>query len=141
MSVSSVITALQVKHASLTGITTASTTVHASLNTADLPRIITLPGAATWNHAAMAFPRSERIYIVRCYVSPIAQGEGIDEGYQDTVTMIQTMGDAYKVWQDWHGANFEQIATVTDGGHVVLEYAGIMYHGVEFQLTLVEKPT
>ena len=140
MSVSSVITALQAKHATLSGVTSAPTAVPASLNTADLPMIITLPGPATWNHAAMALPRTERTYVVRCYIDAVAQGLGVDEGYQSTVTMIQTMGDAYKVWQNWNSTNFEQIRTVSDEGHQILNYAGVDYHGCTFQLSIVEKP-
>lgn len=140
MSIASVITALQTKHASLSGIVTAPTAIPAVLDTARLPAVIVLPGPATWSNQAIGLTRNDRVYNVRLYVAPIAQGQGIDEGYQATITLMQTLGAVYTDWPNWHGSSFEQITDVADDGHQVLQYAGIDYHGATFRLNITEKP-
>lgn len=140
MSVSSVISALQAQHATLTGITSAPTRIPASLNTALLPIVITLPASGTWAHAAIGLNRQDRSYKVRLYVAPVAQGEGVDEGYQDTITLIQTLGASYVDWPTWVGTSFEQLREISDSGHIVMSYAGTAFHGCEFTLSIAEKP-
>lgn len=140
MSIASVITALQAKHVGLSGVKTAPTAVPSSLNTAQLPIVIVLPGPAAWSNQAIGLTRNDRTYNVRVYVAPIAQGQGIDQGYQATIALMQTLGAAYVDWPNWHGSNFEQMTAIADDGHQVLSYAGIDYHGATFRLNITEKP-
>ena len=140
MSIKTVTTALQTKWASLSGVTSAPTEMPASLNSADLPIALTYPGPGTWNLHSLTMKRGSRTYIVRVFVAPVALGQGVDEGFQDTLTLMQTFGEAALDWSSWRGSDFEQIATITDNGHEILTFAETAYHGFTLQLEIVEKP-
>lgn len=142
MSISSVIAAMQTIHASISGVTSAPTAIPGALNTAALPTVIMLPGPGEWLNLTTdhTLARQVRDYHVNVYVAPIAQGEGIDEGYQTTLTLLQLFGDEY-VSDITGGGAFEQMRIIRDTGHTVLRYADIDYHGFTFILNVKEKPT
>lgn len=142
MSISAVITAMQAIHGAISGVTTAPTAVPGALNTADLPMVLMLPGSASWLNLTtdQTLGRQQRDYLVQVYVAPIAQGQGVDEGYQDVVTLLQSFGATY-VADITGGGAFEQMRIIRDSGHQVLQYAGVDYHGFIYTLTIKEKPT
>jgi len=140
MSVSTVITALQTEWATLSGVTKAPTAMPASLNTADLPMALSFPGPGQWNLHSLTLKRQERNYVVKVYLAPVAQGQGVDEGFQDTVTLMQTFGAAALDWPTWKSTSFENITSITDNGHEILSFAELNYHGFTLTLTVVEKP-
>ena len=95
MSVSTTITGIQAVNAAITGVSSAPTTMPASLKTASLPLAITIPGPAEWQNNSDGWGFQFRTYMVRVYVKPIAQDIPADGGFQDAVTLIQRFGDKY----------------------------------------------
>ena len=148
MSISTVIDAVQTIHGNITGITSAPTALPGALNTSELPFVFTWPGPAEWNKYSSTTANHIRTYIVRVYVWPVAQGEGVDEGYQDCLPLLQAFGEEYLSDITLGGA-VEHIGTGTalepptcsDTGVTVLDYAGIDYHGFEFTFMAKEQVT
>lgn len=144
MSLITVIAAFQTKHLTIAGIVAAPTALPASLNTADLPFVWTLPGPATWSAQAAGLKRHSRDYIVRVYVEPLGQ-QILDETYQRILTFIQLFADAY--YADVTLGNVlahlgdDSKGQFEDSGVTTLEYAGHQYRGVEFTVPAVEKVT
>ena len=137
MSVASVISDLQTRHAAITGITTASTTMPASLNTASLPIVLVFPGEARHNPRRLSDTESYRTYLVRCYVAPVAQGQGIDESWQDVITLLDRFVTSY-AQSHAVGTSARIGHPYSDSGHIVSEFAGIAYHAFEFALPIRE---
>lgn len=138
MATPDVVAALQSLHAAIAGVATAPIAMPASLNTADLPCVLVWPGTATWRQQAVGLRRLEREYIVRCYVAPVAQGKGVDEGWQAALALLDAFGQAYE--NDIAlGGMVDQIASVVDMGLGVHVFAGIAYHGFEYRLKIVQK--
>lgn len=136
MSLSSVISAMQTRHGNLSGVASAPTAMPASLSTAQLPCALVFPGEG--RHTARRVGERQRVrnLIVRVYVGPIAQGAGIDEGFQDVLTLLDTFCASYeqntvidstaKVWGEF-----------SDTGHIVSEFAGVAYHAFELSLQVL----
>jgi len=144
MSISSfatVISAIQTVNAAITGVTSAPTTVPASLNTADLPCAITTVGSLRGYQQAVGMPRVDVTYEVRVYVAPVAQGEGVDEKYQDMLTLLKRFMDAYHTQQKAGGFfsdNVEQFHEFSADAYP-LTFADTLYHGFTIRLTVVQK--
>lgn len=140
MAISTVIAALQVRHAALTGVTSAPTAMPASLASSMLPIVLVLPGEATWSTTRIGGPAlQERVMLVRCYVAPVAQGQGVDQGYTAAVALLETFGDSYRT--DFSaGTGYQMLRPFTDTGHVIMAWGneGQAYHGFEFKLTVRE---
>lgn len=142
MSVTSVINTLQALHATVTGVVSAPTAMPASLNTADMPIVLTFPAECTWGMlTAGSLRRQDRVYKVRCYVAPSVQGAGVDEGYQQCLPIIQAMAEAYLAAMAWTTSTATVfINSVQDMGlDGQLMFAGTAYRGFEFRLTVSEK--
>lgn len=143
MSISGTITALQAKHAAISGITSAPAAMPSSLNGTQLPIALVWPGEATWNFAAAGLKRQERTYIVRCYVQAIGQGfAGPDPGYQACVTLLPLFAAAYQGDITLGGA----VDTMTgmedsgvSGGGFDLLWGQTPYWGFVYRLRIVEK--
>lgn len=140
MSITTTIATLQAKHALITGITKAPTDWPSSLNTADLPLVITLPSAGSWTTAAIGLARQDRTYRIMVYVEPLGQ-RTVDERMDAVIPIIGRFGAAYLadlgIAAD---ANIDQVQIpFTDTGPTVLEFGGIEYIGFEMQLTVTEK--
>jgi hypothetical protein len=98
MTVAATITALQTKHAAFSGVSTAPTAYPTSLPSSDLPLVLTdfVKGKSKWESYGGDFSCDEQQFLVRCYVLPIMQGQGIDEGKQATIALLDTFLAGYK---------------------------------------------
>lgn len=150
MSVAAAVAGIQTVNAAITGVTSAPSAMPGSLNTAMLPFAITIPGPCEWVAQSAGFGHQFRVYMVRFYVSPIAQDVTADGGFQDACTLIQAVGDAYIADTTFGGV----VTTVrgdgpqpaiTDGGvrgDMVYGAAGTTaYWGFEFQVVAKEVET
>jgi hypothetical protein len=146
MTISATITAFQTLHATITGVKTAPTAMPMSLNTSDLPLAFTWPGPTVeqrgWT-ASGGWYEQRRYYIVRCYVKPIAQGSGFDDGYQQAITLLQRFGEAYMGDMNLDGTVAHIGPRVEDGGargdFQWVAGSDTFYHGFEFRIETVEK--
>lgn len=146
MTVSATITAYQTLHAAITGVKSAPTAMPQTLNTSDLPLAFTWPGPTIeqngWTPSANWYTH-RRFYIVRCYVKPIAQGTGFDDGYQSAVTLLQRFGEAYMGNQNLSATVAHLGPQIYDSGvRGDLQWVAgsdVYYHGFEFRIETVEK--
>lgn len=139
MTIATTIAALQALHATVTGVTSAPTTTPASINTADLPMVITIPGACTWKQEYAGGHVTEREYIVRLFVSPVGQ-DTVDEAFDAAVPIIQAIGEAYQDDPTLTAAVTHIDNNFTDTGlDGQLLFAGQAYRGCEFRVTITEK--
>jgi hypothetical protein len=146
MTVATTITAYQTLHATITGVKSAPTKMPQALNTADLPLAFAWPGPTIeqtgWQPYA-GWYSVRRYYIVRCYVKPIAQGSGFDDGYQEAIALLQRFGDAYMDNANLSGAVAHIGPQISDSG-VRGDFQWVAgsdtnYHGFEFRIETVEK--
>ena len=138
MSVLTTLAALQAAHLTITGIASAPTAMPAALNTATLPIALTFPSAAEWNEQAIGLKRQFREYIIRVYVNPAAQGEGVDEGFQECLPIIQAFGEYYLGHLTLTDA-VDHIGDIRDEGIGILPFAGVDYRGFTFHVNVTEK--
>jgi len=137
---SAVIAAIQTVNAAITGVTSAPTAMPAALNDTDLPCALTMVESFTWSEQAVGLSRRDATYAVRVLVKAVAQGQSIDEGYQNVLTLLQAFWDKYAAENDGgrFGGKVEQI-TEFSGDIAPLTFAGISYQGFTIRLKVVEK--
>lgn len=138
MSVATVVAQLQSTHGDITGITSAPTEYPASLNTADLPMVLTFPKEAEWSQQAVGLKRQTRTYEVWVLVAPLMAGKPVYEGFTASLPFFDLFGDAY-LSDLTLGGNVDHIGVFSDRGLEVLTYAGTEYFGIRFQLPITEK--
>lgn len=140
MTISAVVAALQTKHAAITGVTKAPTAMPDSLNTEDMPIVLVVPGEANWTGAAVGVREITRTYIVRCYILPVGQGEGVDQPFQQALGILDAMGQAYLDDQSLGLANTYVSENFADSGlDGRLLFAGTEYRGFEIRLGVTQK--
>lgn len=128
--------------ASTAGITTASTSLPATLNAVNLPWAVVIPGPASWNEHADGLYRQLRTYVIRVYVKPVAQGKGVDEGIQACLAPLNAVGRLFLTNYSLDNTVDEVVQPFEDSGILGdLEYAGVPYHGFEFRIQVKEKST
>lgn len=136
-----VIAAIQAVNAGISGVASAPTEVPAALNTAELPLALTVVEGFTGSHQAIGMPRLDVVYLVRVFVKPLAQGEGLHEGYTAAQALLQSFVAAYHTQQQaggFFGGKVEQFSAF-DGAMAVLNWAGVDYHGFTVRLRVVQK--
>jgi hypothetical protein len=139
MTIATTIAALQALHITVTGVVTAPTVTPASINTADLPLVLTIPGAATWEQEYAGGHEQTREYVVRLYVGPVGQ-DTVDEAFDAAVPIIQAIGTAYQDNPTLTGAVSHIDTGFTDTGlDGQLMFAGQAYRGCEFRVKVTEK--
>jgi hypothetical protein len=142
MSVQTTISALQTKHATITGMKSAPTAMPSVLNTADLPMALVWPADAEWSLQAMGLRRQDRLYIVRVFVAPVAQDRPVDGGYQRCLPLIEAFGQAYQADTTLGGA-VDHINDCRDmgisGGGYELTWGGMPYWGFVYRVQVTEK--
>lgn len=137
MSTSAVISALQTRHAALSGVTSAPTALPASLKSVELPCALVFLGDGTHSFKRMGDTNVDRTYIVRCYVSPVAQGQGPDDGYQAVISLIDVFTASYD--GDRNVGTTARIGVpYRDSGHMIQAFSGVDYHTFEFMLPIRE---
>ena len=146
MSVLTVYNALQAMHATITGVVKAPTAMPASLNTADMPIVITQPAGGTFSQPASGLTKHDMEWVTWLFVKPIARGEGIDEGFQEALPFYDRFGAKYLACLNTGGAMAGIVEQLYDIRHIeppdgtVLTFAGIACRGIEFRYRTVEKP-
>ena len=141
MSIQSTYETIQTINAGVEGIRTAPTQMPTALNAADLPCALAIPGGAHWDSQAISLKRQDRSWTVRVYVLPIAQGAGVDEGYQATLPILQALGARY-LGDLTLGGTVDHIDNLADGGvRGDLTFGSVAYHGFEFTFSVTEKGT
>jgi hypothetical protein len=148
MTISTTVTAFQTLHATINGVASAPTAMPQSITTARLPLVFTWPGstfeADGWQSQPGGWYSHRRFYIVRCYVKPIAQGTGFDDGYQTALTLLQRFGEAYMSASGTQlGGALDYIGpSVNDSGvRGDLQWVAgsdVYYHGFEFRIETKE---
>lgn len=145
--VKDVITVFQSLHAGIQGVKTAPQAYPGSINTSDLPMVLTFPGQAiTDMRTFKAVKRvSVRDYSVRLFLEPAGQ-DRYDNVMQSGITLLQRFLDTY--WSNFVLAeNLAHIQEVRDSGVVTggdlvgdrgLMYSGIAYTGVVFEINVQE---
>lgn len=152
MSVSATVTGIQAVNAAVSGVTSAPTAMPASLNTADLPLAITIPGPCEWANQSDGHAFQFRTYYVRFYVNPISQDIPADGGFQDAMTLIQAVGNAYI--EDTTFGGVVNTVRLDDGFGPPITDGGVrgdmtwgppgqppFYWGFEFQIVVKESET
>lgn len=157
MTIETTIAAIQGVNRAITGIRTAPIAYPGSLNTADLPMTIAWPDAAENMQEGMSYDFSQRVYRLVTYIMPTEQGQGINEGWQETIKLLQRFIDAWldsdnvQLVTGTYSANIQQGRNQpqTDGGIQVIAYPppalGIEgyphYFGFEYRIYVNEKWT
>lgn len=134
-----IVTGMQAFHAAITGVTTAPSAMPSQINPASFPLVVTIPGEGVWNEHAVGLQRQERDMVVRCFVAPIQTGAGVDEGFQECLTLMQAFGTAYLTDQTLGGV-VEVISELRDNGlDGRLDWGGVLYRGFEFHVRVINK--
>jgi len=138
-----VISGIQTVNAAITGVTSAPTEQPASINTADLPLVLVDVATCASDRPAAGLKRRVTTYAIKCFVQPLAQGEGIDEGYQDKLALLGRFHDQYldqMTGGNLFGETVEQLVPpfVSESDRP-LEMAGTLYHGFVIYVKVVEK--
>lgn len=137
---------LNTLHATVSGVVKVSTSFPDTINSADMPLVMTIPGSAEWNPHAVGGPmgglnRQKRTYTVRCYIKPEAQDISPDPWIQKAMVLIQRFGAAYLDHWSLDGV-IDQFDSVADSGlRDNLPGGSAAYCGFEFTLVTVEKST
>lgn len=97
MTIVSTLAALQTRHAALSGVTSAPVAYPTSIPAAQLPLVLVDPARAKtgWDSHGGDLAISERLYRVRVFVLPSAQGQGIDQGKQAAIALLDTFLSNY----------------------------------------------
>jgi hypothetical protein len=142
----STIAALQTLHAGITGIKSAPTAYPASLGVNQLPLVVVWPGPATSErHGYTELGIQERLYMVRVYVAPVPQGI-LNTLLQTTIALMDRFVATYLDGDNVILSNGAELGTenIRDSGldsgegNTVLVYAGVQYHGFQFQVPIRE---
>jgi len=94
ISISNSISLLQTLHGGITGVKLAPTVYRGSINTAQLPFVITWPAPAETTYQTLKAYQSLRTYSVRCFVEPVGQNN-IDAPIQEAITLLERFLDTY----------------------------------------------
>jgi len=143
MSITTTIEAIKaVVSSGSTGIRRVCPPYPGSLNAADLPCCVVVPGEAAWNEHAGKLYRQGRTYSLRYYVKPVGQGKGVTDGAEQCFPLLQQQGYAFvsNPSLDDQVDHIGQQGEFADSGlRGDMEYAGVFYHGFELQISVVEK--
>lgn len=149
MSVKSVVTALQAVHRSIPGVKHAPDAMPTNLHAADLPFVFTHPGSTLEGRGwvpSMGWHETRRTYHVTAYVRILGTGTGVDEGYQETLTLLQRFGETYMqpAMRNLGGLVAHLGPDIQDSGwradwQWTAGEDAPFYHGFRFSIEIVEK--
>lgn len=86
---------LQGINALIAGVRSAPPEMPGALTSEMLPCALTYPGPGTHSVPFYSGRRTDRIYVVRLYVQPVGQGEGVDAGFQVCLPFLDSFPDEY----------------------------------------------
>jgi hypothetical protein len=146
MTAKTIVAKLQGINALVEGVRSAPTEMPGQLLTEMLPCVLVYPLGATHAVPFYAGRRTEREYLVRVYVAPIGQGEGVDGGYQECLPFLDRFADEYHTADNIavSTAEWQELTLVEDTGvraDMTLHGSGQgqVYWGVEFTVEIKEK--
>lgn len=130
---------LQTIHRNISGIKTAPLVLGdypPQIRTAQLPIVLTVPADSTWSMRTHSGDYDEiRSYRVMVYVDPVAQGKPFE--YAETALgLIEIFGIVYLKNYKLATNKYIDISNIQDTGLQVKGYAGIDYHGFEYNLSI-----
>jgi len=125
--------ALQALHLTISGVRSAPTVMPLSLNTADLPCVLVFAGESTWNELGNQVEEQQREYICKVFVNTVVDGNP-----DAVIPFLALFGLIYYNNITLSGT-VNYIERIRDSGQVVLEWAGVQYHGTEFRLRASER--
>lgn len=144
MSIQSIITALQTRHALIAGVVSAPVAYPASFASTDLPLLLTDLTTFTERHESHYedTPTFEGQFRVRGFCMPTGQGQGIDEGKQKALTILEALLASYRADADLTATAFIHMqasealrGAVRDG----LPYGEMTYYGFEILVPIQER--
>jgi len=94
LDISNSISMLQTLHGGITGVKNAPVVYKGSINTAQLPLVITWPSVAETTFQTFKAYQSLRQYSVRCYVEAVGQSN-IDRPTQTAIDLLERFLDTY----------------------------------------------
>lgn len=116
MTALTVASALQTINAGITGITSAPTAMPAALNPPDLPMALVYPGPAEHVDASFRHLQTDRTWYGWVYVKKVGAGRGVDEGYQDALTLLSRFYTEYITQEHTDNAAWDCLYFVRDEG-------------------------
>lgn len=145
MTIAANIAALQARHAALTPtVKSAPTAYPTGLNAADLPLVLTdaAKGRTEWESHGGDVTMETRAYRVRCFCLAGALGEGIDQGKQQAIAVLDAVLASYRSAPTLTSTAAIRIeAGVEDTGIVLLKYThpDTTYWGFELLVSVEER--
>lgn len=134
-------------NAASSGITTAPSELPGSIPDDALPCVLTIVGPASWNQHAVGLYRQVRTYTLRCFVKPVGQGLGPDEGYKLCLAPLYALGRTYVQNPTLDGevdhiglrGEFRDSGVINGTQDPRMVLAGTAYYGFDLTLDITEK--
>lgn len=140
MAIANLVSELQAINLAIDGIQSAPQALPASVDTADLPAAFTFAGPGKWSKWGTAKGQIQltRTYTIRVVAKPVAQGRGIDEGYQLAIALLQAFGDRY-LFDLSLGGLVSGVGDLQDTGAIAMAFNKVEYWGFELSVPTVQK--
>lgn len=139
MDVGAIVSKFQELHLEIEGVVSAPTEMPGALVTEMLPCVLVYPGPAEHAVPFYAGRKEMRDWLVRLYVWPIGQGQGVDEGYQRCLPFLDRFQNKYHRPGNLAPADgmWQELRSLEDGGvraDLTLHGSGVgqVYWGLEF---------
>ena len=144
MSISAIISALQTRHAAISGVASAPTAYPTGLNEADLPLMLTdaSKGHTEWETHGGDLALETRAYRARCFCLGTGLGVGIDQGKQQAIAVLDAVLASYRSNPTLTSTAAIRIeAGLDDTGIVQLRYTDpeTTYWGFELMVSVEER--
>lgn len=146
MGTKAIVEKLQGINALVTGVRSAPVEMPGMLTTELLPCALTYPWRGPHSVPFYSGRRTDRLYLIRLYVRPIGQGEGVDEGFQECLPFLDRFADEYSEPGNIAPSDetWQELSLVEDGGvraDMTLHGAevGQRYWGIEVVVEVKEK--
>lgn len=102
-------------------VTSAPNVMPGSIANSDLPMALVYPETAVHKPISTLSAQPDRDWVVRVYVMPIGLGTGIDEGFRDTMPILDSFLTEYeKLSNQRAGSHWEDLTLVSDDGVVIM---------------------
>lgn len=139
MSKAATLAAAQEVNAAITGMTTAPTAYPASLPNSELPCAFVYvgPGTVNWEAHSADFIKDSWTLIVDVYVTPLGQGEGINEGMQRAIALLDAFLATWRTTDEL--SNGAEVDVTAVGTRVVGQ--GIRHSGIRNNMQYSEENT
>lgn len=144
MSVAAIIAAFQARHALISGVASAPTEYPTGLSNAVLPLVLTdaARGKNEWETHGGDLVLEGRNYRVRCFCLGTGLGQGIDQGKQQAITVLDAVLANYRSAPTLTAtASIRIEAGIEDTGIVQLKYTDpdTTYWGFELAVSVEER--